>query len=208
MAGKGPDHTGRTFGRLTVLRRTNPIGEKRTKWLCVCVCGEQRIVFGQNLLNGNSTSCGCWNREAASQRASALNRTHGMSTTPEYHVWLAMRRRCYKTNDGSYADYGARGIRVCVSWNESFEAFIADMGWRPSDKHTIERRDNDGDYAPSNCYWATRMEQAVNTRRSLKFGNLKGGRAIAASLGITPHGLSSRIQQGMPDAFTAPRKHR
>jgi hypothetical protein len=97
-------------------------------------------------------------------------RTHGESTrggpTPEYTVWALMKQRCNNPRSTAFFYYGARGIGVCERWTNSFEAFLADMGRRPSPQHSIDRYpDNDGDYEPGNCRWATKQEQQVNKKR-------------------------------------------
>lgn len=121
-----------------------------------------------------------------------------MKWTPEYGVWCTMRRRCDNPNVERYAQYGGRGIKVCERWHK-FENFIADMGPRPSAKHSIERRDNDGDYEPSNCYWAT-VEQQVYNKQNTRFLDYEGKKLTlpqAAELaGIKKGTLIARLQQG------------
>lgn len=95
--------------------------------------------------------------------------THGMSQAPEYRVWAGMISRCENHNSTGFKNYGGRGIRVCPQWRESFAVFLSDIGPRPSAKHSIDRfPDNDGDYKPSNCRWATSAQQAANKRWKLK----------------------------------------
>ena len=111
-----------------------------------------------SLRGGVSLSCGCLQREIAT--------THGESRvgayTPEYNAWSSMRRRCAARSGDKFRRYGARGITVCDRWRESFENFLADMGRKPTPKHSIDRVDNDGNYEPSNCRWATAKEQQRN----------------------------------------------
>jgi hypothetical protein len=142
------------------------------------------MVLTQNLLNGNSKSCGCWNREKAAERTKIRNRTHGLSDTPEYMVYHGMKTRCYDERDQRYIQYGARGIAMCDRWRESFEAFYADMGPRPSAKHSIDRIDNDGPYAPENCRWATMKEQMHNQQKTLRQHGVAGADNIAAIEGV------------------------
>ena len=89
-----------------------------------------------------------------------------MSHTPEYEIWQGMRKRCTNPNTRAYKYYGGRGIKVCERWMDSFESFFADMGKRPSPTHSIDRIDNDKDYSPDNCRWATKTEQSRNQRRN------------------------------------------
>lgn len=158
------DRTGHRYGRLTVVREEVRTRCNAVQWLCICDCGKQITVRGGNLKSGNTASCGCMQG----------NRTHGMSTSQEYHCWQGLRQRCNNPNDPAYDSYGGRGIVVCPEW-ESFEAFYADMGPVLSPDHTIERIDNDGDYCPENCEWRTWDEQAIN-RRSNRWVTVDGMR--------------------------------
>lgn len=131
-------------------------------------------------------------------RRTGPNSTHGMSKTKFYAAWQAMKKRCSNPAHKDFHSYGGRGIKVCERWM-NFENFLADMGLPPPGM-TLDRIDNNGDYEPSNCRWATPAEQALNTNRAVVInvhGVPKRAREIAAELGVTPHAIWGRIKRGM-----------
>lgn len=201
------DLVGKRFKRLVVLERhpeRSSLG--KVQWVCRCDCGNAVITYTGALTSGNTKSCGCWKLEVCSANGLA-RKTHGLTATPEYKAWQGLKDRCYNKDAPQYRNYGARGIRVCDRWLESFENFFADMGFRPGPEYSIDREDNDGNYEPGNCRWTTSDIQA-NNRRVNKYYDFRGEQLtipqIAKKLRIPPATLAARLRYGMSpeEAFT------
>lgn len=191
--------TGLRFGRLVVLayshRHTSPSGGGKAMWHCRCDCGNAVVASGSNLRGGNTTSCGCFRVEVTT----ANNTTHGQSKSGEYHSWFAMKQRCTNSKSAMYHLYGGRGISVCERWTDSFEDFLQDMGPKPTPNHSIERRENSGNYEPDNCHWATTKQQNNNQRSNVRITH--GGKTLniaqwSSLLGIPRPTLYNRVRRG------------
>lgn len=187
--------SGQIFGRLTVIKRQegDRPGYLSTFWECKCTCGNTTSVHIANLrLTGATKSCGCINKEIVT--------THGLSFTQEYVVWGGIVQRCYNFKANNYHNYGGRGIIMSDEWRNDFQTFYNDMGPRPSDNHTVERNNTDGNYCKSNCKWATRIEQA-NNKRTTVYYELVGERKTLANwcreLCISYRAVYKRLKKGI-----------
>lgn len=190
---------GQVFGKLTVLSFAGLKNKRISQWMCKCECGNYTTVVGAWLTSDNTTSCGCFKI----QRIKETKTIHGHNTreltTPEYAAWYSLKQRCTNKNSRNYKNYAGRGIKVCSRWIDSFENFLADMGCRPSDKHSIDRINNNGDYEPENCRWATKKQQANNVRDN-KIIEYKGISKTLSEwhdeLGFNYATVSARLRKG------------
>lgn len=170
---------GQRFHRLTAVRKEMVCrsGKRRSEWLCLCDCGNQKLVRPRALLLAKAKSCGCLRAEL--YKGVNPNFKHGMERSPTYKSWQGMLNRCRNPKCQAYPDYGGRGIKVCERWFRSFENFLADMGERPPMPDfagtptsrrfmSLDRIDPNGDYEPSNCRWADNFTQTNNTRNSVR----------------------------------------
>lgn len=196
------DLGGNKYGRLTALEIDWNKTKRRTYWICECECGNKKSVRSDCLKRGQVKSCGCLHKEQADIN---LNHgpTHGMTGTRLYEIWLGMKKRCYNSNSKRYNKYGGKGIEVCEEWRNDFENFYKwamENGYK--DNLTIDRIDNDGDYRPENCRWAT-MKQQCNNRSSCIKIEYKGKRytikEIAEKLNIPAKTLYARYKRGDRD---------
>ena len=158
------DLTGRRFERFIVIKRYLENDKQYdTFWLCKCDCGNERIVSSKSLRNGMTKSCGCLNKEMTIERST----THGLTNCRLFRIWMNMKTRCYNPNYKQRKDYGGRGICICGEWLSAFKCFYEwSMAHGYSDELSIDRINNDGNYEPGNCRWATIMEQRHNQRNT------------------------------------------
>lgn len=185
---------GRTIGDWYVVGEVpQKDGVRQRRWLCICSCGTIKVVQQSSLLHGGSNSCG----HDRDRRLAEATRKHGRRRTPLYNRWAGMIRRCENPNVWCYPIYGGRGIRVADAWHD-FAVFARDMGEPPFPDAQLERVDNNGHYEPSNVRWATRKEQARNTRQTRFITAL--GRTLPIQewvemYGVPSHKIRNRIDR-------------
>jgi len=156
------DLTGQVFGRLTAVTPAGRNKHGQTMWACKCECGAEVVVVAGNMKSGNSCSCGCFRKELLTKHGDAPRPGNG-GWTKEYRTWNNVRQRCLNPCSPRWLNYGGRGISICARWVNSYEAFLQDMGRGPEGT-SIDRIDNNGNYEPGNCHWASATEQRKNQR--------------------------------------------
>jgi len=188
--------TGRRFGRLIAVEY---LGKKGTAalWRCVCDCGIEKVFHRSAIASGHTQSCGCIRKESPNRI------THGMAGTLTYKTWAGMVQRCTNPNEDSFRHYGGRGIKIDPRWLD-FDNFLADMGTKPKGM-SIDRIDNNGNYEPGNCRWATPSQQHNNMRSNRLLtlnGRTQNVTQWANELGVKPNLIFQRLHYGWSDERT------
>jgi hypothetical protein len=197
------DMIGKKFTNLTILSEgevhITKGGYKRRTVICQCDCGKTIKCQISPIISKEVKSCGCYSAKLAHDRMLYRNKTHGMAGKSEYNTWRSMKKRCYLKVHKSYKDYGGRGITVCDRWLSSFENFIQDMGTKPQGNYSLDRIDNNGNYCPENCRWASPSEQGRNQRTNINItyqGQTKCIAEWAETIGMPYGKLHYRITAG------------
>ena len=179
---------GMQFGKLKIVGQLIERKHKERQFLCKCECGNSTILPAYAVHTGATKSCGC------------IYRKHGLHRHHIYGCWRGMIKRCYQQTHHSYHQYGEKGVTVCERWRASFKLFLEDMGMPPSNKHSIDRINNDGNYEPSNCRWATASEQCNNRRDNILLtynGTTKTQAQWAEHLGIPSYIIYGRRKRNL-----------
>lgn len=190
---------GERYGRYTLVERAAS-RKGATYWVCQCDCGTVKEVQLSHLRNGTTQSCGCYRDEVKGQQSLKHGHWTNGKASLTYVSWQDMKLRVLSPNDVAYHNYGGKGVTICDRWLESFEAFLEDLGERPSKKHTLDRIDPNGNYEPGNVKWSTILEQNRNKRNVFLIevdGVVHRGTTLAAkALGASPGGLKCVIFHG------------
>lgn len=189
---------GQRFGFLTVIKLAEKDHRNLVVWECVCDCGNTTIVLGGTLKNGGTKSCGCY--RIALVKSRTRRKIHGHCVKGKfsgtYETWKGIKERCQNRKHVQFRNYGGRGIRLCERW-QSFEGFLSDMGERPL-AHSIDRIDNDGNYEPGNCRWATDDQQRINKRTTFRVmycGEVRPLAEVTAALGVNHARVYTRMRR-------------
>lgn len=186
------DLSGKEFGRLKVIERSHLGKHGEIYWLCICRCGSYKKVRAYNLTSGLTKSCGCYHKEKVT--------IHNMTNSKTFNSWSSMKNRCNNPNSPDYFKYGERGIKICDKWLNNFNNFLSDMGERPKGT-TLDREDNEGDYEPENCRWATTEQQLSNRRNTVRIdyrGSSKTIRELSDISGMKQKIIRDRLYAGWP----------
>lgn len=189
--------TGMRFHKLVAVSFDHRRNGRRF-WLVRCDCGNQRVVCAKNLTQGATKSCGCTRSASIQKHGYARGSNYG-GKTREYSIWLGIKKRCYNSSCVNYKHYGARGVKMCDQWLNSFENFLSDVGFAPSNNHSIDRINVNGDYEPGNVKWSTPLEQANNTTRNFFVdfnGEIKTLSVWCSELGLNYHRTKRRLYKG------------
>jgi hypothetical protein len=198
---KAIDLIGQRFGKLTVIERSENSCGGKTRWVCRCDCGKEKVILGDSLRKGRTSSCGCKYLESNKGR----NTTHGQTSTRIYRIWLSVKQRCCYKNSSTYKIYGDRGITVCEEWKNDFQTFHEwAMSHGYTDELTIDRIDVNGNYEPSNCRWVDMKTQQNNRRNNRKIiykGKKYTLAQLAEELNISSATLANRINSGWNENY-------
>lgn len=208
MNAKVIDMAGKRYSSIVAMHVVGRSTSGDLKWQFQCDCGTEFQANGYYARIGKIVSCPV----CAAERTRLASVKHGLTETPEFEIWTGIHTRCCNPKSTAFKNYGGRGISICDRWKDSFSNFLADMGKRPSPIHSIERSDNEGNYEPGNCYWATPYEQANNKRTNLKVtidGVTKNLSEWARQFNVQVSTASLRHKQGLRgiDIFTSTVKH-
>lgn len=208
---KAPDLTGMKYNRLLAVERLGMSKNGKRLYKFLCDCGTEKIIQGSYVKRGDPKSCGCLVIETIKKMATQHGHSRIGARSSEYSIWAGIIQRCENKNSPSYKNYGGRGIKICQRWRHDFSAFFSDMGQRPQGM-TIERINNDKDYSPENCRWATRADQARNNSRNVYIthnGETKTRKDWADYYGIDDETFRHRLsvkKMSFEDAINKPIK--